>query len=243
MVASAIQTLIRAIYPPGCLICGERVESAFGLCPSCWREVPFIAGLCCDLCGVPLPGQDTGFDEICDDCLTVPRPWSKGRAALIYRDQARKLVLGLKHGDRQEIVRPAAGWMAKVAEPLLTKNTLITPIPLHWSRMIRRRYNQSALLGAELSNIVKQPFCPDLLRRTKRTKSLDGMSREDRFAMLEGALSIHPKRYDQLQGRSVLVVDDVMTSGATLAAAARVCLDAGAEDVRIVTLARVAKDA
>ncbi len=243
MVATAIQTLIRAVYPPGCLICAERVESAFGLCPTCWREVPFIAGLCCDLCGTPLPGEDAGFDDLCDDCLAVPRPWSKGRSTLIYRDQARRLVLALKHGDRQEVARPAAGWMAQVAAPLVTQNTLIAPIPLHWSRMLRRRYNQSALLAAELAQIVNRPYCPDLLVRRKRTRSLDGMSREERFAMLEGTLMTHPKRRHKLLDQSVLIVDDVMTSGATLAAAARACLDAGAEDVRIVTLARVVKHA
>nr|WP_234999455.1 ComF family protein [Roseovarius albus] len=234
--------LTRAIYPPGCLICGEQVESAFGLCPACWKDVPFISGLCCDLCGVPLPGEDMGFEEVCDDCLSVLRPWSKGRAALIYRDQARRLVLALKHGDRQDIARPAAGWMAQIAAPLIDRDTIVAPVPLHWSRMLRRRYNQSALLGAELAKVVDRPYCPDLLLRRRRTQSLDGKSPKERFAILEGALVVHPKRRHLLKGRSVLIVDDVMTSGATLAAAARACLEAGAEDVRIVTLARVAKD-
>ncbi|MFD1160264.1 ComF family protein [Roseovarius aestuarii] len=240
--AGGIQTALRMIYPSRCTICGTQVDSDFGLCGPCWRDTPFISGLCCDACGVPLLGEDRGEVEFCDDCLKVARPWSRGRAAMLYRDNGRKLVLALKHGDRHDVVRPAALWLARAAQPLLTRNMLIAPIPLHWLRMLKRRFNQSALLAKALAIEVKQEQCPDLLIRTVRTRSLDGLRRDERFETLDGAISVHPKRRHKLVGRDVLLLDDVMTSGATLSAATQACLSAGAKNVCILTLARVAKD-
>ncbi len=179
----------------------------------------------------------------CDDCLAQPRAWNRGRAALIYRDTGRKLVLALKHGDRQEIAQPAGLWLARVAKDILTPNTLIAPVPLHWQRMIKRRYNQSALLSRALSQQVDRPWCPDLLQRFRRTRSLDGMGTEDRIKAVDQAIRVHPRRHLRLIGRPVLIVDDVMTSGATLTACALACKEAGSGPVNVVTLARAVKEA
>ncbi|MGC1502578.1 MAG: ComF family protein [Sulfitobacter sp.] len=172
-----------------------------------------------------------------------PPPWSKGRAAMLYRDTGRKLVLALKHGDRQEIARPAGLWLSHAVADIVTQNTLIAPVPLHWLRMIKRRFNQSALLARALSHRVERPWSPDLLQRFRRTMTLDGLGRDDRIAAVENAIRVHPRRRHRLIGRPVLLVDDVMTSGATLAACTRACLAAGSGPVNVVTLARVAKDA
>lgn len=238
-----IQTALRLVYPPRCLMCGCQVDSDFGLCGPCWRDTPFTAGLCCDICGVPLPGESSDQAESCDECMRVARPWSQGRAALIYRDNGRKMVLALKHGDRHEIVRPAALWMARAARPLLQDNMLIVPVPLHWTRLLKRRFNQSALLAQALSKQVELPYCPDVLVRHRRTKPLEGLGPNQRFEMMDSAISVHPKRRHMIVGRPVLLVDDVLTSGATLSAAASACLDAGASKVSVLALARVAKDA
>ena len=240
--AVGLQTALHLIYPPRCTICGTQVDSDFGLCGPCWRDTPFISGLCCDACGVPLPGQAHNRAEYCDDCLSIARPWRRGRAAILYRDNGRKLVLALKHGDRHDVIRPAALWLARAAEPLLTESTLIAPVPLHWTRMMRRRFNQSALLAKGLALEVGLTQCPDLLIRPSRTRSLEGLGREARFAALDGAIRVHPSRRHRLIGRNIILLDDVMTTGATLSAATQACLSAGAGDVCILTLARAAKD-
>ncbi len=237
-----IQTAVALLYPPRCLGCGDMVESDFGLCGRCWRDTPFIGGTVCDACGTPLPGSDDGHRLECDDCMERPRPWGRGRSALLYRDRARALVLALKHGDRAEMAKPAAKWMMRAATPLLRPDMLVAPVPLHWSRLLRRRYNQSALLSQALAGEAGLACCPDLLQRIRRTAKQDGKSVEDRFAELTGAIAPHPGRRHRMAGRAVLLVDDVMTSGATLSACATACLDAGAARVDVVTLARVTRD-
>ncbi len=239
--SGGFQTLLHAVFPPECLSCRMRVANDDGLCGTCWRDTAFIDGSVCDACGVPLRGEVQSGDK-CDDCMQIARPWSQGRAALLYKDRGRALVLALKHGDRHDIVRPAGRWMAKAAEDILREDTIVAPVPLHWMRMVKRRYNQSALIGKAMARELELPFCADLLIRTRATASLDGKPREARFKELSGAIRINHKRADLIKGRSVLLVDDVITSGATLAACAEACLASHAREVCVVTLARVAKD-
>ncbi|WP_037313138.1 ComF family protein [Ruegeria halocynthiae] len=238
-----IQTAVALIYPPRCLGCGDLTESDFGLCGPCWRETPFIGGVVCESCGVPLPGAADGHRIECDDCMKAPRPWSDGRAALLYDGKARALILALKHGDRPELARPAARWMAQAGSDLIQSDMLIAPVPLHWSRLLKRRYNQSALLAQHLGRQTGLDVCPDLLVRRVRTPVLDGKTAAERAETLSDAITAHPKRRKNMQGRDVLLVDDVMTSGATLTACARACLAAGANHIFVLVLARVAKDA
>lgn len=238
-----IQTAIEVVYPPRCIGCGEMTASDFGLCGPCWRETPFIGGLVCVSCGVPLPGECDGHRVECDDCMRQPPPWSEGRGALLYKGKARSLVLALKHGDRTELARPAARWMAQAGRSLFRPDMLIAPVPLHWSRLLKRRYNQSALLAQHLGKAAGLAVCPDLLLRSRRTPALEGKTAAERAETLRDAITVHPRRTSRLKGRDVLLVDDVMTSGATLAACARACRAAGADDISVLVLARVAKDA
>jgi ComF family protein len=238
-----LQNLLDLFLPPQCLACGEEVAGDGGLCAACWPRTPFIRGLVCDTCGTPLPGTDEGRPEYCDDCRTIARPWGRGRAALLYRDTGRDLVLSLKHADRLEIAVAAARWMVQAARPILEPGMLVTPVPLHWMRLLRRRTNQAAELAREVARAGGLAFCPDLLVRRRATPTQEGRSRDGRFANLDAAIALHPRRRGAVAGRHVLIVDDVMTSGATFAAAADACHAAGASRVSVLALARVAKDA
>ena len=163
---------------------------------------------------------------------------------MIYRGNGRKLVMALKHGDRHEVIRPCAQWMAHAVRPILPAgDLLIAPVPLHRLRLLRRMFNQSALLAQALGRRMAKPVCPDLLVRRKQTRSLGGLTHDARFAELTQAIEAHPRRAHQMEGRPVLIVDDVMTSGATLSSASQACLAAGATEVFVLVLARVVKDA
>ncbi|PTX57779.1 putative amidophosphoribosyltransferase [Litoreibacter ponti] len=236
-----MQTALRLLYPSQCLTCANPVEGDASLCGGCWRETPFIYGLTCRSCGVPLPGDDDGQDVQCDDCLTIARPWHRGAAAMLYKGNGRSIALRLKHGDRTDFAVPASAWMAKAA-PRMPADGVVVPVPLHWLRLLRRRYNQSALLAKRIATRLDLTYLPDSLHRFRATDVLDGKTRDLRFAAMDQAIVPHPKRGGALAGKAVLLVDDVMTSGATLAACAEACVSEGARSVDMVVLARVAKD-
>jgi ComF family protein len=241
-VAGLLQSAVRAVYPPQCVSCGALTESEFGLCGPCWRQTHFIGGLTCGHCGLPLPGEDRGEQVLCDDCMVTARPWDRGGAVFLYRDTGRSLVLALKHGDRTDLARALGDWMATRAGLLLRPEAVIVPVPLHWFRLLRRRYNQAALLAQRIGAVTGVQVVPDALVRPRATKALDGHSKDARFAALGGAIRPHPKRRAMLKGRQVLLVDDVMTTGATLAACTDALRAAGAGDVSVLVLARVTKD-
>lgn len=236
-----MQGALQLLYPPQCISCSAPVQSDFGLCADCWRGTPFISGLACDKCGLPLPGHDAGERALCDDCLTTGRPWDQGRAAMMYEDNGRRLVLALKHGDRMDLARPAAVWMLKAAQPILRPGMLVVPVPLHWLRLFRRRFNQAALLSRNVAKAAGLEHCPDALIRKRSTGNQDGKTRDARFANLVDAFGVPKAREKRVRDREILLVDDVMTSGATFAAASEVLLAAGARSVSVLGLARVAK--
>lgn len=237
-----MQTTVNALFPVQCLTCSTMVEDELALCGSCRAETHFISGVTCDACGIPLPGEDHGFREICDECADTPRPWHKCRSALVYSGMGRRLVMGLKHNDRTEYARPAARWMAAIA-PDLHPRTVIVPVPLHWTRYLKRRYNQSALIARHLAPLLGLEVELDALRRPRATPALENASKDKRFATMAGAISPHPKNGPRIKDRPVLLIDDVMTSGATLSASTDAAFAAGAASVDVVTLARAVKDA
>lgn len=239
-VPALLGALVRVVYPPRCLCCEEHVESEFALCGPCWRDTPFIEGLVCDACGAPLPGQeDEGLRPHCDDCLRHPPPWTRGRAALLYDGAARQMVLQLKHADRLDLARPLGDWLLRAGRAIIEPGMIVAPVPLHWTRLLRRRSNQSALIAARMASGAGLVHVPDLLQRLRRTPSQEGRGRAARFANLDGAIRAHPRRIAAARGRHVLLVDDVMTSGATLSAACRALTGAGVAQVSVLVLARV----
>ncbi|WP_407493918.1 ComF family protein [Pseudooceanicola sp. MF1-13] len=243
LVRQLFQTAIRLVYPPTCMTCDAPVAEMGGLCGACWRETPFVSAPVCAACGAPMPSDHAEEGEHCDDCLRAPRPWVAGRTAMVYGGNGRRIVLGLKHGDRLDYVDAVADWMAEAGRDLILPGMIVTAIPLHWRRRIKRRYNQSAMLAHGVARCHLLPCVPDLLIRPQSTPVLDGKSPAQRFADMAQAIRINPNRAGLAVGRPVLVVDDVMTSGATLSAACQALMRAGAADVRVLTLARAVKDA
>jgi predicted amidophosphoribosyltransferase len=238
-----LQTLVHAVFPPECLNCGARVEGDFALCGTCWGETPFILGAACDLCGLALPGQSgAGERLICDECHRIARPWERGRAVMGYSGVGRTLALGLKHGDRAEVARAAGPWLARAAVDLMEGDPLLVPVPLHPVRLALRRYNQSAQLALSMARETGSEVAVQALRRIRATPTQDGRDRHGRFANLADAIAPHPRHGGALKGRAVILVDDVMTSGATFAAAAEACRSAGATHLRVLALARVGGD-
>nr|WP_255599403.1 ComF family protein [Hasllibacter sp. MH4015] len=239
-----MQSILHAVFPPECLNCGTMVEDSFAICGACWGDTPFVLGAACDLCGTGLPGQtpDRGEALTCRDCERIARPWDHGRAVFAYDGVGRKLVLALKHGDRAEVARAAGPWMARAIDDVPLDDPVLVPIPLHWTRLARRRFNQAALLAHALSRHINAEVAPMALLRARLTPTQDGRDREARFANLDAAITPHPRHAAALDGRDVVLIDDVMTSGATFSAATQACRRAGAKNVCVLALARVGPD-
>jgi ComF family protein len=234
------RTLADLLYPPRCAVCREPTLSAQALCATCWRDVAFIAGTVCDACGTPLPeGLSGGRRLLCTDCHARPPAWRRGRAAVLYDGAGRRLVLQLKHADRLDLALPLAAWMARAGAELIAGASLIAPVPLHWLRLARRRFNQSAELARHLARAGPAEFEPRLLRRRRSTPVQEGRTRTERFENLAGAIAVRPAALARLRGARVLLVDDVMTTGATLSACAEACLAGGAASVDVLVAARV----
>lgn len=251
MLQALKSALIDTLYPPRCLACGESVEAAGGLCGACWRDTHFISGAACLRCGVPLvgaggdpvaPGLAAAAEgaDVCDPCRRHPPGWDRGAAAVIYGGAARRVVLAFKHGDRLDMRDTLADWMLPRGRPLLARADLIAPVPLHWRRLLRRRYNQSAELARALARRAERPLVVDLLARQRFTTPQEGLDRAARARNQAGAFTVPPRHAARVAGRTVLLVDDVLTSGATLSACAEALRIAGAARVDVLALARVA---
>lgn len=235
--------VLDTIFPPRCLSCGGGTDGPRGLCPTCWRDTHFISGAACVKCGVPLIGDGGAMPEdfdICENCQRHLPAWDRGAAAVLYRDAGRRVVLAFKHGDRLDMARPLAEWMAFAGRDLLAATDMIAPVPLHWRRLLKRRYNQSGELARRLAQISGKPAVLDLLTRQRFTTPQEKMNRLARARNQSGAFVPHPRRAALLPGKSVLLIDDVLTTGATLSACAETLRAAGASRVDVLVLARVA---
>jgi len=232
--------VLDALLPPACLTCDAPVESQGTLCGACFGGLHLLTPPFCRRCGVPFlhagQGDATG---LCRTCREHPPAYDTARAALRYDEGSKRLLLPFKHADRTELAAPLAARMARAGADLLARAELLAPVPLHRWRLAARRYNQAALLAARLARLSRRPCIPDLLRRVGATPALDHRSATERAALLAGAFAVPPRLRDRVEGRRVLLVDDVMTSGATAEACARILLAAGAAGVDVLAAARV----
>lgn len=231
------------VLPPRCLACGGPVGRQGELCAACWAPLRFLHEPWCARCGWPLPHDGFG-PQSCGSCMERPPPWDRGRAALVYDEASRGMILRFKHAERIEAAATFAGWMARAGRELLLDAELIVPVPLHRWRLLRRGYNQAGLLARALARRTAVPWAPNALRRTRATASQQGLGAAARRAnVTSAAFLVPPRARPRIEGRRVVLVDDVLTTGATLGACARVLRGAGAARVDVLVLARVVKPA
>ena len=229
------KAVLDLLLPPRCLACAEEVGTTHALCAACWRKMTFLGAPCCDCCGLPF-AYDLGAGVLCGACLRDPPSYDRARSALRYDDGSRGLVLAFKHGDRLHGVPAFAEWMRRAGADLLAESDLVVPVPLHWTRLLRRRYNQSALLAQGIARASGVAYAADWLIRRRRTPSQGAFGALGRKRNVESAFRLDAKR--SVRGLRVVLVDDVLTTGATVEECARVLRRAGARKVNVLTLAR-----
>jgi len=226
------------VVPSLCLICDSLCEQPGGCCPSCWRKIRFISCPYCEITGAPFT-TNIGDGAVSAAAISDPPPYDRCRSAVIYDDNVKRLVTGLKYADRLDLVPWLARWMVTAGKELLADNPLVVPVPLHRMRLLQRRFNQSGELARHICLRSGLEFKPSLLIRSRKTAQQVGLSGAERERNVRGAFRVPADKKIELTGRQVLLIDDVYTSGATVKAASRALKRSGASSVDVLTFARV----
>jgi ComF family protein len=234
LAGSCARSVLDFALPPRCAGCGTIVAHVHSFCAECWKQVEFLGDGGCGCCGIPLQATE---QTTCARCLAVPPRIARTRAAVAYGDLSRSLAIRLKYGRKVAIARTMAHYMAPLVKP--DGDSILVPVPLHRTRLWTRGFNQSALVARELSQRLKISADPLLLRRIRRTPPLKGMSPLQRRKTVAGAFRVRDKA--AVAGKTVILIDDVLTTGSTAEACARVLKRAGAARIELVSWARVVK--
>ena len=237
MLENVAKPVLDLLFPPLCIGCRASVGEA-GFCADCWSGITFLDGPGCACCGIPFPVALEG-ENLCAACLASPPAFDSARAIMAYDDKSRGAILALKHADRLDLVPGFARWLGRTGRTTLAQCDLVVPVPLHRVRLWRRRYNQAAELGRALAREWRLVFDPVLVR-SRATPSQGAMaSAKARRRNVQRAFQVPDAA--RVAGKTVLLLDDVMTTGATVEACARALKRAGAARVHVLVLARVVK--
>ncbi len=242
-ISEGFRPVIDLVYPPRCALCGDAISDQGGLCVTCFGQLEFPGEPACKTCQRPMGTTGTAKPAQCQAC-EHERPSHAGIfAATIYDDASRKLILKFKHGGKIALAALLGRLMATKLDPPGDDPPLLIPVPLHRFRLCERGFNQSALLARELQRQKKGELLVDGLVRRKRTPSLGGLGSDKRRAVLKGAIDVRGSRAKRIAARDTILVDDVLTSGATSNACIEALLNAGAKSVKVACFARVVNGA
>lgn len=235
---SLFKQFVDLLIPLRCAKCGIILESSHGLCGDCWPLILFITKPYCACCGLPF---DFEIEEgaLCGVCSHTHPPYRTARSVFVYTAQSKDLILKFKHTDAIHSAPLFAEWMARLVQDM--DNPLCIPVPLHWTRLFMRTYNQAGLLAQEIAKLKGWAYTPSLLVRKRRTPSQGHLSKDARIKNIERAFAVPEGKKKALLGKTILLVDDVFTTGATLNACSKTLLKAGAKEVHGVTLGRAVK--
>ncbi len=233
--------MLDLFFPPLCIGCRAQVAEPGSLCAACWQTIGFLDGPACTCCGLPFE-LDPGGETRCAACFADPPAFDRARAVMRYDEKSRGPILALKHADRLDLAPGFARWLDRAGRPLLDDTDFIVPVPLHAARLWHRRYNQAAELARALGRLAAKPVAPMVLKRIRATPSQGAMpSAQARRRNMRGAFKVPTERHPTVAGRAILLIDDVLTTGATADACARALKRAGAEKVHVLALARVVR--
>jgi len=229
------------LLPLRCFGCGSMVQEKWQVCSTCWAGLHFLTAPLCHACGLP-HAHGPLHDLACESCARDPLPVERARAALAYDDGSRAMILAFKHGGRIEAAGLFTNWMAEHGRDVLDGADLLVPVPLHRWRLLTRGFNQAGLLAAGIARRRALAWAPGLLVRQRATRSQQGLNARSRAGNVTAdAFTVRARHAAQLAGRRVVLIDDVLTTGATLGACAAVLRHHGAASVDALTLARVVR--
>jgi ComF family protein len=239
---SLLQRGLRAaadlVLPPVCLACNEPLGTHDALCPDCWRGIDFIRAPLCDRLGLPMP-FDAGGLMVSAAAVADPPPYDRARAVARYSGIMRDLIHALKYRDRHDARRLFGHWLVEAGSVLVREAEIVVPVPLGRWRILARRFNQAAILGREVARITGLAYAPTALSRTRATRAQVGLTRGQRRENVAGAFAVPVREGAAVRGRNILLVDDVVTTGATVGACAGALKRAGAARVDVLALALV----